>query len=333
MNKEAPFTADTVLALARDFMACRVLLTGVELDLFTLLAPSALTVEEIVARTGTNLRAMTILLDALTALGLLAKNKGHYRCPPPLGKLLSASEPESVLPMVLHSAHLWHRWTGLTETVRGTKIPEKVLPSARNAAELRAFIEAMHVVSMPRARAIVAAVDTASVSTLLDVGGGPGTYTIAFLRSSPTMHATLFDLPEVIEIARRHVEGEGLLDRVTFVAGNFDHDELPCGHDLALLSAIIHQNSAAENLALFGKVRRALRRGGRIVIRDHVMDADHVNPLEGAMFAVNMLVATEGGGTYTFTEIEAGLAEAGFTEIRLIRGGMHMDALVEARVP
>jgi 3-hydroxy-5-methyl-1-naphthoate 3-O-methyltransferase len=332
MKKDIPFTAEAVLALARDFMACRVLLTGAELELFTLLSPSSLTAEEIASRTGTNLRALTMLLDASAALGLLDKTAGRYSCPPPLGRLLSAGEPESMLPMVLHSAHLWHRWTGLTEIIRGTEIPRKMSPSVRNAGELRAFIEAMHVVAPPLARAIVDAVDTASVTTFLDVGGGPGTYTIAFVRAVPGMHATLFDLPDVVEIARRHVEEAGLLDRVTLVAGNFDHDELPGGHDLALLSAIIHQNSAGENLALFGKVRRALRPGGRIIIRDHVMESDRTHPPEGAMFAVNMLVATNGGGTYTFAEIEAGLREAGFTEIHLIKGGMHMDALVEARV-
>jgi SAM-dependent methyltransferase len=333
MNQEEHFTTASILALARDFMACRILLTGAELDLFTLLVTTPLNTGAIAARTGTNLRALAMLLDALTALGLLVKEKEAYRCPPPVARLLSASEPESVLPMILHSAHLWHRWTQLTEIVRGAQTPKRIHPSTRDAGELNAFIEAMHVVAGPRAREIADAVDTTSVRTFLDVGCGPGTYTIAFVRATPGMHATLFDLPDVVRIARRHVEEAGLLDRVSFVAGNFDREELPGGYDLALVSAIIHQNSPAENLALFGKVRRALQPAGRIIIRDHVMEPDRVHPPEGAIFAVNMLVATEGGGTYTFAEIEAGLAEAGFTDIRLLKTGMHMDALVEARAP
>ena len=116
------------------------------------------------------------------------------------------------------------------------------------------------------------------------------------------------------------------------MAGNFYQDELPPGHDLAILSAIIHQNSPDQNETLFGKIYRCLDANGRIVIRDHVMSADRTQPLEGALFAVNMLAGTAGGNTYTFDEIEAGLTAAGFTRIRLIKT-MGMFSLVEGFKP
>ena len=97
-----------------------------------------------------------------------------------------------------------------------------------------------------------------SVSRLLDVGGGPGTYTAAFLRAAPELRATLFDLPLVVEIARERLSAAGLLDRVTLVAGDFEKDPLPPGHDLAWLSAIIHQNGPAQNDALYARIFRAL---------------------------------------------------------------------------
>jgi predicted O-methyltransferase YrrM len=147
------------------------------------------------------------------------------------------------------------------------------------------------------------------------------------------MKATLFDRPEVIEIASDFLRKMGLLHRVTLVQGDFYQDELPGGHDLAFVSAIIHQNSPGQNLDLFLKVFRSLRPGGRVVIRDHVMEHDRIQPMDGAIFAVNMLVATPGGNTYTFEEIKAGLTQAGFINIRLLRSGEHMDALVEAFKP
>jgi hypothetical protein len=140
-------------------------------------------------------------------------------------------------------------------------------------------------------------------------------------------------LPEVIEMARERLRNEGLLDRANLVAGSFYQDELPKGHDLALISAIIHSNSLEENLDLYKKVFRALNPGGRILVRDHVMEPDRLRPREGAIFAINMLVGTSGGGAYTYEEIEAGLKEAGFKSIRLIRKGDHMDAVVEALKP
>jgi len=164
------------------------------------------------------------------------------------------------------------------------------------------------------------------------VGGGSGTYTLAFLEASPSLHATLFDLAPVIELARERLQAVGILDRVRLVAGDFYKDELPPGHDLALLSAIIHQNSLEQNEKLYGKIYRALDTGGRIVVRDHVMSADRTQPPAGALFAVNMLAGTEGGRTYTFDEIKDGLTAVGFTRINLIQS-QNMFSLVEGIKP
>jgi hypothetical protein len=137
----------------------------------------------------------------------------------------------------------------------------------------------------------------------------------------------------VIEMARERLANEGLLSRVTLVAGSFYEDELPQGHDLALISAIIHSNSLEENLDLYKKTFRSLNPGGRLLIRDHVMAPDRIHPRDGAVFAINMLVGTSGGGCYTYEEIETGLLQAGFANVRLIRQGERMDAVVEAFKP
>ena len=122
-------------------------------------------------------------------------------------------------------------------------------------------------------------------------------------------------------MARERLAEAGVLDRVRLVAGDFYRNELPGGHDLALLSAIIHQNSPEENVDLFRKVFHALVSGGRIVIRDHVMEPDRTEPKDGAIFAVNMLVNTEGGSTYTYEEIRSWLEEAGFVNVRYLKSG------------
>ena len=325
-------TVESILGLSRNFMESRILLTAAELNLFALLSPQPLSAAEVAGRLQGNLRAVTIVLDALAALGFLEKEAQRYRCLPPVSDFLSPDRPESVLPMILHAAHLWRRWTHLTEAVSGEESRSVTNPPP-NEEGLRAFIGAMHAIAAPMASRIVTAVNPAGARALLDVGGASGTYTIAFLQADPKMKATLFDQPPVIEMARKRLAEAGVLDRVSLTPGDFYAEELPSGHDLAFVSAIIHQNSAEQNSELFKKVRRALQPGGRILLRDHIMEPDRTEPISGAVFAVNMLLATEGGNTYTFEEIERGLTQAGFVRVRLIQKGEHMDGLVEGFKP
>ncbi len=326
-------SSEEVLRLAQNFMESRIMLSGAELNLFTILNPAPLSAQEVASRIGADLRALTILLDALSAMDLLVKRRGTYQCTTSVSSFLSENAPNSVLPMVLHAAHLWQRWSGLTDVIRATPVSKDAAKSSPSAEDLREFIEAMDVIATPRARELVAAVNPGSSKTLIDVGGASGTYTIAFLQAVPEMKVTLFDKPEVIEMARGRLSKAEVLNRVTLVPGDFYQDEFPHGHDLAFVSAIIHQNSLEQNLDLFNKVFRSLNRRGRIIIRDHVMDPDRVHPKDGAIFAVNMLLGTSGGSTYTYEEIKTGLSQAGFTGIHLLKKGEHMDALIEALKP
>jgi precorrin-6B methylase 2 len=326
-------TADGILQLAQNFMECKILHSAAELNLFTILAEKPLTAEEAAEKIAADPHALSMLLDALAAMRLLAKQGKSYLCERFAAQLLSDGCSSSVLPMVRHMASLWVRWSRLTDIVRGISEAKAEFQFSRNQEDLRAFIGAMHVVAAPLAVRIVESLDVKASRALLDVGGGSGSYAIAFLRAVPEMKVTLFDLPEVIEMARERLRVEGLLDRVHFAAGSFYDQEFPAGHDLALISAIIHSNSPEQNQDLYHKVFRSLKSGGRILVRDYVMSPDRTRPADGAIFAINMLVGTSGGGTYTFEEIETGLRKAGFTGIKLIRQGEHMDAVVEAFKP
>jgi predicted O-methyltransferase YrrM len=321
-----PASADSVMRLSRAFMESRVLLTAAELDLFTELSRHPWTAAALAEARAWQPRPLAVVLDALVAMELLSKQDGVYRCEPAVGEQLSASSPTSVLASVQHAAALWGRWSTLTTRVAGGA------PGPR-PEDARAFCEAMHAIARPLAPRLVAAVRPAGTKHLLDLGGASGTYTLAFLEAVPGLHVTLFDRPEVIPLARERLTAGDCLDRVTLVPGDYLADPLPGGHDLAWLSAVIHSNGPEENLALYRRVFHALVPGGRIVIRDHVMNEDHTAPRAGALFAINMLSATSRGRTYSYREITGALAEANFTGVRLLQGGESMDALVEARKP
>jgi SAM-dependent methyltransferase len=319
-------TPEEILKMAHGFMESKILHAAAQLDIFTIVSQTPLTAQEVADRIGGDLKAIATLMDAVAAMRLLDKTGNKYHCD---SSLLVAGAPGSVLPMVLHMSHLWDRWSNLVDIAKGIRTPKEEFNFSHNAEELRAFIGAMHSIGAPLAQQIVASINPGSARSLLDVGGGSGTYTIAFLRAVPGLRAALFDLPGVIAMAWERFRSEGLLDRVTLFPGNYFKDDLPQGFDTALLSAIIHSNSLEENLQLYKKICRSLNPGGRLLIRDHVMSPDRTHPREGAAFAINMLVGTS-GSCYTFEEIENGLKAAGFSRIRLLRQGEHMDAVVEA---
>lgn len=325
------WSREKILELSAAFCRSRILLTAAELDLFGKLSKTPRTVGDLCNAEGWDPRGLTILLDALAALGLVSKSPdARYGLDPEMTSMLTGDGRRTLLPMLLHRVHLWQSWSHLTKIVKTGKAPGQAGTNSRSDEEIHAFIEAMNVVAGFMADMIVDSIDLTRYQRLLDVGGGPGAYTMAFLRRAPHMTATLFDLPRVTEMARNHLRKEGLIDRVQIVEGDYTTDELPTGHDLALLSAIIHSNSRQGNLDLYRKIYRSLNPGGAILVRDFFMDPTHTHPVEGAIFAVNMLAATEGGTTYTLEETKQDLERAEFSDVRLIRDGERMDQLVLA---
>jgi len=320
---------DLLMADARAFMKSRVILTGAQLDFFTKLHDTPNTADEMAGAMKLDPRATTRVLDTLVTLGLIEKENGLYRTTEE-GTLFSSRHPQTVLPMVLHLSHLWETWSRLTDIVKGGPNPEQEPGVGMSEESRKSFIGAMHAIGHGLSMEIAGDYDLSPFKRLLDIGGGSGTYTIAFLKTNPRMTGVIFDLQSVISMARERIEAEGLEGRVEFVPGDFYGDELPKGCDLALLSAIIHQNSPEENLELYSKIRQALVPGGKVLIRDHVMDESRTAPPAGAMFALNMLVNTRGGDTYTFDEVKETLEKAGFVDVKLVRKGERMDCLVEA---
>jgi predicted O-methyltransferase YrrM len=321
-----------ILGKARAFWEARVLMTAAELDVFSHLADAPKTSAQVSRELSSDQRATEALLNALVGLGLLVKTENAFRVKPGFEKALSSSAPETVLPVIRHMAQLWSSWGQLTEIVREGSAGPSVDSFERDEEGTAAFIGAMHAIGLGLARSVVERLDLSGHRNMIDVGGGSGVYTIAVLRAAPQMRATIFDRPLVTDIARRKLAQEDLTDRVALVSGDFYVDALPGGHDLALLSAIIHQNDAEQNIALYRKIFDALLPGGAIAVRDFVMSEDHTTPADGAVFAINMLVNTPGGSTYSFEEISEDLEAAGFVDAKLLHRGA-MDSLVTARKP
>ncbi|MEI6210851.1 MAG: methyltransferase [bacterium] len=330
-----PHSGEAVFGMIRGFQASAVVIAGAELDVFSMLHARPMDAAQLARRIKGDLRGTVILLDALAAIGLLAKDTGRkpvYRVPGDVAKVLTETGPQSMLGMARHMGNCFRRWGQLAQVVQRGQ-PARAQPSVRGAGDdLVSFIRAMHEISTPMAMPLISSLGALKFTHLLDLGGASGTWVIPWLRLNPQARATIFDQPDVVPMARRLMKKVGLSQRVRLVGGSFYQDALPTGADLAWVSAIVHQNSRAQNRAMFAKVHAALVPGGRILIRDIVMDPTRTRPAGGALFAVNMLVATPKGGTFTFDELREDLVAAGFRKVKFLRRGVWMDSVVCATV-
>jgi predicted O-methyltransferase YrrM len=311
-----------VMQLA-DFWPGRILLTAVELGVFHQMAGAA-TVEELAIRCQASERGMQRVLDALAAIGILDKasssgsSAATYEVAAELRPYLLPG-PQCVVDSIRHRAVLWRNWSKLTEVVRtGQPAVDPYENDERPDEDVRSFIGAMAVGARTHAPLAIAALDLAGVRTVLDIGGGPGVYAAEFCKASPEIRATILDFPRVCEIARENLAGTPYAERVGFVTGEartVDHEAVMAasgghGFDLVFSSSLIHSMDPQQVQTLLTRKVGWCAPGGRVVVKDFFMQENRIEPAGGAVFAINMLVNTPGGGTYTWTEGEEWLRGA-----------------------
>jgi len=309
---------DEIAVPLRAFMESRVLLTALELDVFTAVGGGA-TAAAVAPVIGADAGATERLLDAIVSLGFLEKREGVFANTPLAARFLAAGSRDDARDALKHNLSLWRRWSTLTDAVRAghaVGVPEM---KDRGDDWTVPFIAAMHRGAAQRAPLVVQAVGTEGVCRMLDVGGGSGAYSIAFARASALLQAEILDLPTVLPIAERHIEEAGLAGRVTTRAGDLRTDEFGSGYDLVLLSSICHMLGPDKNRDLLARAARALAPGGRVVVSDFVLDEDGTGPRQAVLFSLNMLVGTPSGRSYREAEYRAWLGAAGLVGVERAR--------------
>ena len=322
------------------FQESGVLVAAAELDLATRILEhgNRITATDLATAGRLDRRALTVLLDALAGLGYFAKSPDErYAVAEPFIELLDSRHPASFVPMLRHSGNCLRSWSQLARIVTDGVPAQKQSSILGPEADGVSFIMAMNSIARTLAGPMIDDLKKSGVLDFarenirfIDIGGASGTYTQAFLEALPQAEGTIFDLPVAIREARRRFDGTPLADRVSFAEGNFYHDELPSGFDFAWISAIIHQHGRTESQALYEKAFCALNPGGRVAVRDFVMDSSRTAPPPGTLFGINMLVQTQNGMVYTFDEIRADLETVGFVDVNLAVPADTMSAVVVA---
>ncbi len=305
-----PFS-DPIDEMSRGYTSAQILMTANRLGVFPALGKGRKTVDELAEQLKADRRGLTILCDALTSLGLLRKEGEAYRNSDLALEYLLPDSPKSKIAILKHGWHLYERWGHLYDTVKTGRPAPEGAPSSGRVEDDADFARAMADVARTSAAQTAEQIPLPGARTMLDIGGGPGLYAIEFARRNPELRVTILDNANTLEVARAHAGQAGLLDRISFHPADALEDDLGGGFDFILLSNVAHSYSDEVNRQLVGKCARALAPGGRLCVKDFLLDPDRTSPPWAAVFAVNMLVNTDGGNCYTREEVRAWMEDAG----------------------
>ncbi len=297
-----------------------ILLSALEFNIFSILEKKSLSAKRVASVTKTKLEGMEILLNALTAMGVLNKTKNTYKNTPVTYKYFCKSSPDFKIGTVMLKLDSRGEFEDFSKIIKkGRNLKDFEIEEDPKFRKL--FTYAMHERSELSAYKVAEAVNRKKVGKLLDLGCGPGSYTAAILKEDKTATATLMDRAAAIKVARKLCKTQSVYNRLHFVSGDFLDDELGEGYDTVLMSNIIHIYSATENKTIFKKINKALKKGGRFILYDLFLNNSKTGPYDAALFAITMLLYTKTGKSYAFGEVEALLRNAGFGRIKKTKIG------------
>jgi ubiquinone/menaquinone biosynthesis C-methylase UbiE len=322
---------EQLMQMAFSYTASRILAAGVRLNVFSLIDAGHTTAADVAATASTPERGMRMLLDALTGLELLTKSGGRYALTLSTSRYLVRESPE-YMGAILEEDSLWQGWGKLDEAIRTGKPPRRVEDQAEAERFFPLLIRSLHVLNRDPARRTAEALGAGTRRRglrVVDVACGSGIWSIAVAEADSAATVTLQDYPGVLEHTRQYVQRHGLIDRCNYLAGDLKSVDFGSDRfDVALLGNIVHSEGEASSRDLFKRMHRALRPQGRIVVVDMLPNNDRAGPPYPLIFALNMLVNTELGDTYTLDEYTRWLNEAGFGWVETAEVGSHSPVII-----
>jgi len=319
-----------IMQIGSGFWPSKVLLSAVELELFTLLGSGSLTGQEIGDKLGLHPRAIWDFLDGLVALGLLDRDSdggdGRYRNTTDTAVFLDKNSPQYIGGILeMFNARLFRFWADLTEALKTGEPQNEVKLNGKpmfdelyaDPARLEQFMNAMAGISAGNFHALAEKFDFSAYQTLLDVGGATGQLSLIVAGSHPHLRCTTFDLPAVEPIAQRKIEASGLADRVTTASGDFLADPLPKA-DVITMGMILHDWNLERKMQLITAAYEALPTGGALVAIENIIDDARRQNVFGLMMSLNMLI--EFGDAFDFTgeDFTQWCTKVGFNKVEIM---------------
>jgi SAM-dependent methyltransferase len=318
----APVTPERIMQFAWGYVPPLVLEAAIRHRVFDVLDGGPKTIPEVREATGASERGLTSIMNALVGMNFLAKEQGLFSLTPESSTFLVSTKPSFQGGMIRHcSEQLIPKWLQLNEIVETGRPAAGVNQEQAGGEFFKEFVNDIFPLSYPAAQNLTRhflANGAGPAVRVLDLAAGSGVWGIAMAQGAEKVSVTAVDWPEVIPVTRNTVDRFGLGDRFSFIAGDLLQVDFGSGHTVATLGHILHSEGEERSRKLLKKAFDALAPGGTIAIAEFLVNADRTGPLNGLFFAVNMLVNTDTGDTYSLEEISSWLKEAGFTDVRTL---------------
>jgi len=311
--------ASLIVRLSTAYWESQTLLTANRLRLFDFLADGARSAEEVSAGLHLDPRSTGLFLRACVGLGFLTETSGRFENAPVAAMFLVSRSAAFMGNVIRYSDQLYATWGGLEEALRSGK---PALPAQAylgdDPVRTRGFVQAMHERAQGIARALVGMLDLRGRRTMLDVGGGPGTYSVLLTERFPGLHSEVLELPGVAAVARELVAAAGASERVSLRDGDYHLADFGSGKDVVLMSGMFHRESELACRRLIERAANCLNPGGLLVISDVFTDADGSHPSFAAMFGLNMMLTAADGGVHADADVMRWMSENGFGDTRMM---------------
>ena len=312
---EAHKPHEKLMAMLQGASISRMLQVANRLGVFETVAAGPYTPQDLARRLKADTEGITRLCNALVALEFLEKGaKGYWLSPAWSDYLLPEGKYTFKGYLDLYY-DTWEEITHLEKTVRtGKPVRNAVARIRKDSRQLKNFINGMHGRAVTASGPIGDGLKLGEVRRMIDIGGGPGTYTLEWASRYSQLYAVVFDLPEVVPITQAYIIKYRLGRRVRTRAGDFQRDDLGAGYDLSLLANILQMYGEQANLRMLSKVHRALVPAGRVVINGFFTDDTGTRPKEAALFAMFIATAMPEGNAHPVSKVLGWLKTAGFRE-------------------
>ena len=309
----------SIVRLSTAYWESQTLLTANRLRVFDFLADGPKSADEVAAGLGLDARSTGLFLRACVGLGFLAEGAAGFENTPVAAVFLVSRSPAFMGNVIRYSDQLYTTWGSLESALRAGQpaLPAQSYLGA-DPARTRAFVVAMHERALGIARALVGLLDLQGRRALLDVGGGPGTYSVLLTERFPGLRAEVLELPGVAAVARELVAAAGASERVVLRDGDYHSADFGSGKDVVLMSGMFHRESASACRGLIQRAAACLDPAGLLVVSDVFTDEDGAHPSFAAMFGLNMMLTAPDGGVHADADVKRWMAECGFVELRTL---------------
>ncbi|HEY1254079.1 MAG TPA: methyltransferase [Terracidiphilus sp.] len=315
----APVTPERIYQFAFAYAPPLVLEAAIRHHVFDVLDSGPKSLEEIHEATGASRRGLSAILNFLVGFDFLRKAGERYTLAPESAAFLVSTKPGFQGGLIRHtSEQLLPKWLHLNEIVATGRPAAAVNQQGPGSEFFQEFVNDIFPMSYNVAQELASHLAFSGPTSVLDLAAGSGVWGIALAQSSPEVRVTAVDWHGVIPVTRATVARFGLSERFIFREGDLLEADFGSNHNVATLGHILHSEGEERSKALLRKTFGALTSGGTIAIAEFLVNAERTGPLNGLTFAINMLVNTDCGNTFSFEEICRWLDAAGFKDARTL---------------